>query len=54
MMNLMKLAETGSLPDGVVRFGIRKLLRDRLKLEVAKSAGDPKEARKNFLEMMKG
>lgn len=33
MTDLMHLAEKGKMPDTVIRVGIRKLLRDRLKLE---------------------
>ena len=33
MFDLMELAEKGKMPDAAIRAGIRKLLRDRLRLE---------------------
>ena len=53
MIDLMELAEKRKMPDAVIRLGIRKLLRDRLKMEktaVAEKQTDPLDS---FVELMK-
>lgn len=48
----MELAEKGKMPDTAIRAGIRKLLRDRKKLEEKASGEDQMEALHRFIEMM--
>ncbi len=51
-MDLMELAEKGKMPDTAIRAGIRKLLRDRRKLEKQGSREEAMEALYRFIEMM--
>lgn len=53
MIDLMELAEKGKMPDTAIRAGIKKLLRDRLKLEVTGNHEEQLEELYGFLEMMK-
>ncbi|VGO21159.1 SAM-dependent methyltransferase [Pontiella sulfatireligans] len=53
MIDLMELAEKRKMPDIAIRAGIRKLLRDRLKLEKAKNHSGQLEALYGFIDMMK-
>jgi len=53
MIDLMELAEKGKMPDAAIRAGIRKLLRDRLKMEEKGSREEQLEALYRFIEMMK-
>ena len=52
MIDLMELAEKGRMPDTAIRMGIRKLLRDRLKMEAANSRQDQLDAVYRFLSLM--
>ena len=52
MIDLMELAEKGKMPDTAIRAGIRKLLRDRLKLEAKGSHEDQMEELYKFMGMM--
>jgi cyclopropane-fatty-acyl-phospholipid synthase len=53
MIDLMELAEKRKMPDIAVRLGIRKLLRDRLKIETDAAGANPEEALNRFIELMK-
>ncbi|VGO11590.1 Cyclopropane-fatty-acyl-phospholipid synthase [Pontiella desulfatans] len=52
MIDLMELAEKGKMPDTAIRAGIRKLLRDRIKLEAKGSREDQMESLYKFIGMM--
>ena len=52
MIDLMELAEKGKMPDAAIRAGIRKLLRDRRKMESKASAEDQLESIFRFITMM--
>jgi len=52
MIDFMSLAEKGKMPDAAIRAGIRKLLRDRLKLEAASSHEGQLETLYKFSHMM--
>ncbi|WP_372794007.1 cyclopropane-fatty-acyl-phospholipid synthase family protein [Pontiella sp.] len=52
MFDFMELAEKGKMPDAAVRDGIRKLLRDRIRMESRASAADQLEAVFDFIRMM--
>lgn len=52
MLDLMELAEKGKMPDAAIRAGIRKLLRDRRKLEAKATREEQLEALYRFIEMM--
>lgn len=52
MFDLMELAEKGKMPDTAVRAGIRRLLKDRLKMESAGSREEQLESLYEFIEMM--
>ena len=54
MFDLMELAEKGKMPDAAIRAGIRKLLRDRRRMEDKGSREDQLEAVYKFIEMMEG
>lgn len=53
MIDLMALAENRTLPDALVRTGIRKLLRDRLGREVKASHEEQLNALYDFIDMMR-
>jgi cyclopropane-fatty-acyl-phospholipid synthase len=52
MFDLMELAEKGKMPDAAIRAGIRKLLRDRLRMEDKGRREDQLEAVYRFKDMM--
>jgi cyclopropane-fatty-acyl-phospholipid synthase len=52
MIDLMDLAERGKMPDAAIRAGIRKLLKDRLRLESESSFENHPEHLYNFIDMM--
>lgn len=52
-MTLLQLAERRMLPDKMLRFGIRRLLRERLKSEEELTGGDYSKAVDRFTEKMK-
>lgn len=52
MIDLMELAEKGKMPDTAIRAGIRKLLRDRVKMERKGSHEEQLEALYTFKSMM--
>ena len=52
MIDLMELAEKGKMPDTAIRAAIRKLLRDRLKLESKGSREEQLESLYKFIHMM--
>ena len=52
MFDLMELAEKGRMPDAAIRAGIRKLLRDRIRMEEKDSREDQLEALYRFSDMM--
>jgi cyclopropane-fatty-acyl-phospholipid synthase len=52
MIDLMELAEKGKMPDAAIRAGIRKLLRDRRKMEQRGSSEDQLESLYRFIDMM--
>ncbi len=52
MIDLMELAEKGKMPDAAIRAGIRKLLRDRVRLESKASGEDQMEELFKFIRMM--
>ncbi len=51
-MDLLRLAETGRMPDAALRAGIRKLLRDRLRMESRASRAGQLEALYRFAAAM--
>jgi cyclopropane-fatty-acyl-phospholipid synthase len=53
MFDLMELAEKGKMPDTAVRAAIRKLLRDRLKVEGKATREDRLESLYRFIDMMR-
>ena len=53
MTDLMKLAESGKMPDAAIRAGIRKLLRDRLAKETRESGERQLDALYAFIESLK-
>ena len=52
MIDLMGLAEKGKMPDAAIRAGIRKLLRDRRKMEAQGSGEEQMESLHKFIAMM--
>ncbi len=52
MIDFMELAEKGKMPDAAIRAGIKKLLRDRLRLEMKGSHEEQLEALYKFIDMM--
>jgi len=52
-MSAIKLAETGLLPDALVRFGIRSLLKQRLKDEFADDAEQQSRRYRELLESLR-
>jgi cyclopropane-fatty-acyl-phospholipid synthase len=52
MIDLMELAEKGKMPDAAIRAGIRKLLRDRLRMEAQGSHEGQLESLYTFRDMM--
>lgn len=52
MIDLMELAEKGKMPDAAIRAGIRKLLRDRRKMEAKATGEDQLEGIFQFRTMM--
>uniref|UniRef100_UPI00356A4183 SAM-dependent methyltransferase n=1 Tax=Pontiella sp. TaxID=2837462 RepID=UPI00356A4183 len=52
MFDLMELAEKGKMPDPAIRAGIRKLLRDRIRMESGASGEEQAEALFKFIRMM--
>ena len=52
MFDLMELAESGKMPDSAIRAVIRKLLKDRLKMEAHGSHEEQLEALYKFIAMM--
>jgi len=52
MIDLMELAEKGKMPDAAIRAGIRKLLRDRVRIESKASGEDQMEELFKFIRMM--
>ncbi len=48
-MNLIDLAERAWLPDCLIRFGIRRLLADRLRMEENRCSGEPREYLKQLI-----
>lgn len=52
MIDLMELAEKRKMPDAAVRAGIRKLLRDRIRMESKASGEDQTESLFSFIRMM--
>jgi cyclopropane-fatty-acyl-phospholipid synthase len=50
----IELAERGWLPDRIVRFGIRRLVRERLADERARAAGDGSGAEARFAAELAG
>lgn len=54
MIDLMELAEKGKMPDPAIRAGIRKLLRDRVRMESKASGEDQMEEIFKFIRMMEG
>ena len=52
MIDLMELAERGKMPDAAIRAGIRKLLRDRRRMERAGTREENLEAIFKFIQMM--
>ena len=53
MFDIMELAEKGKMPDAAIRAGIRKLLKDRIKMESSGSREEQLEALYRFIEMMR-
>ena len=51
-MDLMELAEKGRMPDAAIRAGIRRLLKERLKMERRGSMEEQLEALYGFIAMM--
>ena len=52
MIDLMELAEKRKMPDVAVRLGIRKLLRDRLRLETEAALTNVEAPLSRFIELM--
>ncbi|KPJ77124.1 MAG: cyclopropane-fatty-acyl-phospholipid synthase [Deltaproteobacteria bacterium SG8_13] len=53
-MNILSsLADQGFLPDSLIRFGIRRLDRQRLKSERPSTARDQKDRRERFIDLMR-
>ena len=50
MFDLMELAEKGKMPDAAIRAGIRKLLRDRLRMESTGTYEDKLESVYRFIQ----
>lgn len=53
MIDLMELAEKRRMPDVAIRFGIRKLLSERLKIETEAAGEDKTKALNRFIDLMK-
>ena len=53
MIDLMELAEKRKMPDVAIRYGIRKLLRERLKQETQVAGPNKTEALNRFIDLMK-
>jgi cyclopropane-fatty-acyl-phospholipid synthase len=53
MIDFMELAEKGKMPDSAIRAGIRKLLRDRLRLESKDGRENQVSAMYDFIDMMR-
>lgn len=52
MIDLMNLAEKGKMPDAAIRTGIRKLLRDRIRMESSKNHEEQLESLYKFNRMI--
>lgn len=52
-MDLIDLAERAVLPDWLIRFGMRRLMADRLRQEAAREAAEPGEPRRRFLRQLR-
>lgn len=52
-MDLIDLAERGVLPDWLIRFGMRRLMAERLRLEAAREAAEPGEPLRCFVEELR-
>lgn len=53
MIDLIDLAERAVLPDWLIRFGMRRLMADRLRQEAEREAAEPGEPRRRFLEELR-
>lgn len=53
MIDMMELAEKRRMPDIAIRFGIKRLLRERLNIEHDKAGDDKPAALARFIELMK-
>ncbi|MCR4414642.1 MAG: class I SAM-dependent methyltransferase, partial [Thermoguttaceae bacterium] len=53
MIDLIDLAERGVLPDWLIRFGMRRLMADRLRQEAVREAAEPGEPRRRFIEELR-
>jgi cyclopropane-fatty-acyl-phospholipid synthase len=52
-MDLIDLAERAVLPDWLIRFGMRRLMAERLRQEAASEAGEPGEPLRRFVEELR-
>ncbi len=52
-MNLIDLAERGLVPDWLIRVGIRLLLASRLRQEVSRNIGQPRESLQKFVSELR-
>lgn len=52
-MDLVDLAERAVLPDWLIRFGMRRLMAERLRLEAAREAAEPGEPLRRFVEELR-
>ncbi len=52
-MDLIDLAERAVLPDWLIRFGMRRLMAQRLRLEAAREAAEPGEPLRRFVEELR-
>ena len=52
-MDLIDLAERAILPDWLIRFGMRRLMADRLKQEAKREAAEPGEPLRRFVEELR-
>jgi len=53
VIDLIDLAERAVLPDWLIRFGMRRLMADRLRQEAEREAAEPGEPRRRFLEELR-
>ncbi len=53
IFNLINLAENGYLPDNLIRFGIRRLCKQRLKISSTNNCENDDKYQRNWIKQLK-